>query len=250
MYPNSKIEFNQKTGGTRTGIVVVITYENEKATYYMKTYHHAGSSMSIQNMAGRKTPDLREMFAYRFLEVIGVGPTVYFPYYDGSKFIHYIATKEVMQFTMFNDIKDLGLKKKVVVESYLLSLLIGVRDLNEGNIGSNEDSTVSIIDFYVTDKDNFVEPDIINTFKNKSRFGGEGTAADVLVEIGPEERMSIVKDAVTQWSMIKEMTTDIIDQEKTELKAHGIEFGTVTNDVESYLRDIKLNYETICSAFE
>ncbi|EGT36645.1 hypothetical protein CAEBREN_22136 [Caenorhabditis brenneri] len=38
------------------------------------------------------------MFVYRFLSIIGVGPIVYFPFYSGSIFIHYIATEEVNEF--------------------------------------------------------------------------------------------------------------------------------------------------------
>lgn len=116
MYPNSKIDFKPKQGGTRAGIVVAVTCNDEETNYYMKTYHHAGSSFSLQNTSKQHLPDLREMFAYRLLELIGVGPVVFFPFYAGSTFIPYIATKEVGEFKELYKLEDVSVQKKVVVE--------------------------------------------------------------------------------------------------------------------------------------
>ncbi|UMM22641.1 hypothetical protein L5515_003762 [Caenorhabditis briggsae] len=219
MFPNSTISFKPKQGGSRAGIV-------------------------------RHLPDLREMFAYRLLEHIGVGPVVFFPFYDASTYTHYIATKEVKEFKELDKLEDVVLQNKVVVEAYLLSLILGIRDLNEGNIGSTKEKALSIIDFYVPDTDNFLRRRMLDDLKNKSNFGGLGKANEILTEIGHEERMKIVKDALPHWSRIKSITSDIIGIEKSELREHGIKFGTATNDVENYLQDIKLNYDSICLAFQ
>ncbi|CAJ0578876.1 unnamed protein product, partial [Mesorhabditis spiculigera] len=149
MYPNSNIAFKDKEGGTRIGIVVVVTCHDETTNYYMKTYHHAGTSLPVQSAGKGYPPDLREMFAYRLLELIGVGPAVVFPFSTASTYIHYIATKEVNEFTELHKIEDLNLQKKIVVEAFLLQLILGIRDLNEGNIGSNMKKTLSIVDFCV-----------------------------------------------------------------------------------------------------
>ncbi|CAD6199796.1 unnamed protein product [Caenorhabditis auriculariae] len=250
MFPNSTISFKPEQGGSRAGIVVTVTCNGEETLYYMKTYHHAGSSTSLQNASKRHLPDLREMFAYRLLEHIGVGPLVFFPFYDGSTYIHYIATKEVKEFKELDKLQDVVLQNEVVVEAYLLSLILGIRDLNEGNIGSTKEKALSIIDFYVPDTDNFLRRRILDDFKNKSNFGGLGKANEILTEIGHEERMKIAKDALPHWSRIKSVTSDIIGIEKSELREHGIKFGTATNDVENYLQDIKLNYDSICLAFQ
>lgn len=116
MYPNSKIDFKPKQGGSRAGIVVTVTCNDEETNYYMKTYHRAGSSISLQNSSKRHLPDLREMFVYRLLELIGVGPVVFFPFYAGSTYIHYIATKEVSEFKELDKLEDVSVQNKVVVE--------------------------------------------------------------------------------------------------------------------------------------
>lgn len=116
LYPKSKIDFKPKQGGTRAGIVVSVIQESSEIIFFMKTYHNADSSSSLQNTSKRRLPDLREMLAYRLLERIGVGPQVFFPFYSGSKYIHYIATKEVRELKELEKIEDKNIQKKVVVE--------------------------------------------------------------------------------------------------------------------------------------
>lgn len=123
MYPNSEISFTPKQGGTRAGIVVRVASGDKVTTYYMKTYHHAGSSASLQNTSKRYLPDLREMFAYRLLELIGVGPKAFFPFYEGSTQIHYIATEEVSDFKEINKIEDVTVKNTIVVEVMCFNFL-------------------------------------------------------------------------------------------------------------------------------
>ncbi|EFO98448.1 hypothetical protein CRE_02671 [Caenorhabditis remanei] len=240
-FPNSTLNFKEKSGGTRSGIVVTVTCDRKDTTYFMKTFHQAGTSGSYSSMK-RHPPDLREMFAYRLLQIIGVGPVVFFPYYEGSTTI---LTEKVKEFTEVDKIEDVALQKKVVVESYLLSLILGIRDLNIGNIGSNQQKDLAIVDFCVTNGVNFVERKIVNNFLNKNNFDVPDISHDTLANIGHEERMKIAKDALAKWSQISTITSDIIGDEKRELRKHGIVLGNATDDVESYIEDIKLNYDSI-----
>lgn len=118
MYPDAKIDFKPKESGTRAGIVVAVTCHDEVTTYYMKTYHHAGAGFSIPPYKTEKIhlSDLREMFVYRLLELLGVGPIVFFPLYFASTNIPFIATREVKEFKKMNQINDASLRNKVVVE--------------------------------------------------------------------------------------------------------------------------------------
>ncbi|CAJ0580575.1 unnamed protein product, partial [Mesorhabditis spiculigera] len=164
------------------------------------------------------------------------------------------ATKEVKNFKELHNIEDFSLQKKVVVETYLLSLILGIRDLNEENIGSTEEKALSIVDFYVPAAANFLHRRIVDDFKCKNLFGGTfggmGKADEILTEIAHDERMKIAKDALPHWNRITTMTSDIIGMEESELREHGIKFWTSASDVEDYLQDIKSNYASICSAFQ
>lgn len=116
MYPNSEINFKDKTGGTRAGIIVTVTQNDTETNYYMKTYHEADSLFTLQKTKKQYWPDLREMFVYRILEFINIGPTVFFPYYSKSILIHFIATEEVNEFKEFEKIDDINLRNKVIIE--------------------------------------------------------------------------------------------------------------------------------------
>lgn len=116
MYPGFDIEFGDKPGGTRAGILVKIKHGNEiKTRFYMKTYHNAGPS-SNASMTPRHPPDLVEMMAYRFFQYIGAGPKVVFPFYAKSTFIHFIATEEVRGFELLKVITDTNLQKNIVAQ--------------------------------------------------------------------------------------------------------------------------------------
>lgn len=131
----------------------------------------------------------------------------------------------------------------------MLSLILGIRDLNEGNIGLNKEENLSIIDFYVPDLDNFIRREILDDFKHKNKFGGVGKANEILTEIGPEERMKIAKSVMPRWNRIKDIKSEIIGAEKSELREHGIK-ETYTDDVENYLQNIKENYALMYLAFQ
>ncbi|CAI4224838.1 unnamed protein product [Auanema sp. JU1783] len=116
MYPSSKIDFEPKPDGSQAGIMVMITCNDEKTKYYMKTYHHSCLPMTLEDISNQNMPDLRKMFAYRVLELIGVGPLVFFPYYAGSTYCPFIATEEVCEFEELYKLEDVSLKNKIVVE--------------------------------------------------------------------------------------------------------------------------------------
>ena len=132
----------------------------------------------------------------------------------------------------------------------MLSLILGIRDLNEGNIGIDKDGRLAIIDFFVPDNESFLRNNIITAFKDRSRFAGVGKGVEVLIEVKPDERVRIAKSALPRWSRIRTITSEIISTEKSELQQHGIKFGTATNDVDSYISDIKENYDSICRSLE
>ena len=127
-FPSSTINFKPKHEGSGAGIIASVLHNNKETVYFMKTYHLAGSSNELQNITPRYPPDLREMLGYRLLELIEAGLTVFFPFYAGSTYIHYIATEEVSQFQELDKMEDSTLDEKVVVEvthfSYFLELNI------------------------------------------------------------------------------------------------------------------------------
>lgn len=250
LFPNCEVTFLEKKSGTRAGIIVKVINGNDVKIYFMKTYHNAGSGTAVHATSKRHLPDLREMAAYRVLNHIGVGPEVFFPYYEGSTYIYYICTEEIPGFQEVDKIEDdLNLQKTVVVEAYLLSLILGLRDLNDENFGISNCKALAVIDFYVPDSENFLKTNIMNEFKNRNNFGTLSKSYEILAETRSEERIDVAKKALLRWKEIKQISSEIIGKEKIELRNHCIKFGSNPVDVDKYLNDILSNYESICSIF-
>ena len=243
LFPTCDVLFLQKTSGTRSGVITKIINGNDVKLYYLKMYHSAGSGFTGHERK-RHLPDLREMVAYRVLNYIGVGPKVFFPYYSGSIYVYYICTEEVLKFQQLDKIDNTIVQKKLVAETYLLSLIMGLRDLNDENFGISQSNTeLSIVDFYVSDIENFVRPNIVYEFKNNNNFGSLSLPSEILSEMKSDERCEVAKQALLRWKKIKEINSDLISSEKQELRTHGIKFGSNTMDVEQYIKDIISNYD-------
>lgn len=132
----------------------------------------------------------------------------------------------------------------------MLSLILGIRDLNEGNIGIDKEERLKMIDFYVPDTESFLRRKILDDFKSRSNFGRVGEAGEMLAKIISEERVKIARNALPHWKRINDITSEIIGCEKNELRKHDITFQTKTNDVDQYVDDIKANYSSMCTAFQ
>lgn len=125
--------FNEKPGGSRSGTVVNVRHQQGTTTYYMKTHHDAGDPST----SGRFYPDLREIFAYKLLElikvsyfyvigmffilfIVKVGPEVFFPTDDCyTKYFLYIATKEVEGLKLMANLNENELHKEIIVQVIL-----------------------------------------------------------------------------------------------------------------------------------
>ena len=91
---DNSIEFDIKKGGDQLGRIMRLKYvdyesqEEHLIQYYIKTHH--GGSKSGQS---RENPvDPKELFIYKVLEFIGLGPKVYFFFNQLSNATFYIAT--------------------------------------------------------------------------------------------------------------------------------------------------------------
>lgn len=134
--------------------------------------------------------------------------------------------------------------------SHLFALILGVHDLNSGNIGTDHEGNFAVIDCYVGR--NILCRDIVNSFKTADNVDGissGGMAYRILSEMSAEERVKFAKDALPKWSEIRKATAELIRAEKTKLRDHGIALGTGTDEVKRYIQDVQANYELLCTEF-
>lgn len=135
----------------------------------------------------------------------------------------------------------------------MLALVFGVHDLNSGNIGVNSDGDFAVVDCYVGRT--ILRTNIVNKFQTGEYGDGvgvnsDGITNDVLSGISADERAQFAKNILPKWNAIRTATSDLIGAEKAKLRdEHGIKFGTCTDDVNKYIRDVQENYELLCKAF-
>jgi hypothetical protein len=98
IFPNSNIRFFPKKSGVQLGNQALILSkgvsegENNGFLYHVKT-HRNGLASETGSSCSAKPVDVIELFVYKFLYHLGVGPEVHF-FWDNDKDF-YIATKDV-----------------------------------------------------------------------------------------------------------------------------------------------------------
>ncbi|XP_031616782.1 uncharacterized protein LOC116336791 [Contarinia nasturtii] len=124
------------------GLICEVTKKgNTVGKYHIKI--HLGISRSAKH---HQNVDLGEIFVYKLLDLIKVGPTVHFlPNIQKSRFGLYIATEDVKGFRQRSDIQKMNDREKLKCE--LLSNILILTDLHSENYGIDGEGNLSIIDF-------------------------------------------------------------------------------------------------------
>uniref|UniRef100_A0A1I7UXC9 Protein kinase domain-containing protein n=1 Tax=Caenorhabditis tropicalis TaxID=1561998 RepID=A0A1I7UXC9_9PELO len=209
--PGSSVEFESKKTGKMAGVIAIVKTEDNETRYYIKTYHRF-EEVGIATTGDRFPLNLIEIFIYRLLNHIGVGPKVNFLHYSGSIDVSFIMTEEVSGLKLLKDIEDQKKKEEEIVEAYLLRLILGITDVSKENIGVDGRNMLSIVDFrppYC----NILREDITNEFKNENEIDIYDVNV-ILREIKPEKRVEIAKEALNRWDGLRTVTSAIIDEKK------------------------------------
>jgi len=113
--------FENRSGGNRRGCICEIELEDITVKYHIKTNHRAGAQESDTH----EDLDLKEMFAYKLLEKLGVGPEIHFIADElDSRWILYIASRDIPDFKTIKQIEweEDNLRKYVIPVAQMLAL--------------------------------------------------------------------------------------------------------------------------------
>uniref|UniRef100_A0A914EP93 Ubiquitin-like domain-containing protein n=1 Tax=Acrobeloides nanus TaxID=290746 RepID=A0A914EP93_9BILA len=118
--------------GAQSGLICRVTKDGvDVGSYYVKTH----LSLSLRSSSSHQHADLREIFVYRLLQLIKVGPVVHFlPDVHHSTLGLYIATQEVPGFRTAAEVK---------MECLYLT------DLHTSNYGLDINGKLCIVDFQI-----------------------------------------------------------------------------------------------------
>lgn len=190
-------------------------------------------------------PDTKELFVYKLLYHIGIGPQVDFIIPSlGSKKTIYIVTKDchlVLLSKLTNDTANINALLQIDLISRILCL--GDCATNSSNCGQVDEKPM-IVDFRIQKRPNgYAIPEIMDKFyKGNSEFQYFGLMKDA-VNTCDAVKLKIVKESLQEWNLLEK-----IDRVEAEMR----EFLTVSdgkinfeNDLEQYVKDLKASISVL-----
>ncbi|CAI4222051.1 unnamed protein product [Auanema sp. JU1783] len=228
-------------GGSRKNTLAYVRLHGEQdETKYNVKCHHFGSSSSS---AKGQSPDIKEFYCYKLLELLNVGPQVHFilpNILTGSRTSMYIATRWCDDFVPITSIK----KEDVSVESLAQILLLGtflfMDDLHSDNCGQWKGTkNAAIVDFM---------PRAYTTFTNvkKALLNNDASVywdefhIDALEKCNEESRLEMARASLMKWDLLSkiDLANELITPEKDRMKRQDIGFkgfNSPTEELDLYI---------------
>ncbi|KAJ3000899.1 hypothetical protein HDV02_002362 [Globomyces sp. JEL0801] len=156
------ITFSPKKSGIQTGFTCDVNNGVQSVRYYIKTHQYGPTEDNVKSI---KPPDTKELFVYKLLNHIGIGPQAHFiiPFH-GIKTI-YIATKDCHLVLLSNLTKDTA-NNNALLQLDLISRILCLHDCatNSSNCGQVGD-TAMIVDFRIEKQSwGYIKADILDKF--------------------------------------------------------------------------------------
>ncbi|KAJ3416582.1 hypothetical protein HDV05_000864 [Chytridiales sp. JEL 0842] len=244
------ISFSPKRAGIQTGFVCDIRNGTETPIrYYIKTHQYGPTESNLKSL---KTPDAKEIFIYKLLQNIGLGPESHFimPHH-GSKKTIYIATKEC-HLILLSQVTESSANPRSLVQLDLISRILCLRDCttNSSNCGQLADGKPMIIDFRIEKQSGgYVKSDILEKFyEGNGEFNyTSGVMAAAVHGVPQHEKLNIVKESLDEWRLVEN-----INETEAEVNVFISKIGGKVeierNDLQVYIGDVRKSVAILLSA--
>jgi hypothetical protein len=237
------ITFSPKKSGVQTGFTCDVNNGTQSARYYIKTHQYGPTEDNVKSM---KPPDTKELFVYKLLNHIGIGPQAHFiiPSHGTKKTTIYIATKDCHLVLLSNLTKDTA-NNNALLQLDLISRILCLRDCatNSSNCGQVGDAAM-IVDFRIEKQSwGYVKADILDKFyEGNSEFHYSGLMATA-VKTPHAVKMDIMKKSLQEWKLFES-----IEWAESEINALVKRCGgkmRFEDDLQQYVKDLKATVEVL-----
>ena len=272
----NQIEIRDKGegNGVQFGKIVRLIREGQQLEYYVKTHQ-----LGLLSQTGRsaQSVDLKEPFAYKFLELCGIAPEVHF-FYDDDKYF-YIATKNEgynfkgeIEFLTYDKVLSKEETKIAIYDNQKLldyaflmtdfySRLLNLSDVlaNHGNVGFIKKG-YDFINFKIID---FRVPDTRADYQLKGILGGwengnneynytDEYVVELLKTFKDENKVKIKSEKIMPYleklqnipEIAKEACNQILNIGK-DVFANDIKFDGYAKDLISYTETVQAHYKEL-----
>jgi hypothetical protein len=240
-----KVSYSLKNSGIQTGFTCDISDGNQTTRYFIKTHQHGPSE---DNPKSLKPPDTKELFIYRFLYYLEIGPDVHFiiPTH-GSKVTTYIASKDC-HLTLLSHLTNDTVCMKSLVQLDLISRILCLRDCttNYSNCGQVNGKPM-IVDFRIERQSGgYVKSDIIEKFcEGNGEFNYSGLMA-LTVGVPREEKICILRESLQTWNLLENIDRTLLGMHQLVQKI--VSTGKGDDDLQRYIQDVKETVKILSQA--
>ena len=240
-----KIKFSPKKSGIQTGFICDVKNGTQSVRYYIKTHQYGPT---VDNVKSIKPPDTKELFVYKLLNHIGIGPQAHFiiPSH-GTKQTIYIATEDCHLVLLSHLTKDTA-NNKALLQLDLISRILCLRDCttNPSNCGQVGE-TAMIVDFRIEKQSlGYVKSDILDKFYEGNSEFNYTELMKVAVKTTKEVKMDIMKKSLQEWKLLES-----IEWAESEINGLVERCGgkmQFEDDLQKYVKDIKATVEVLMNA--
>eukprot|EP00669_Euglena_mutabilis_P003606 TRINITY_DN145_c0_g1_i1.p1 TRINITY_DN145_c0_g1~~TRINITY_DN145_c0_g1_i1.p1 ORF type:complete len:351 (-),score=44.91 TRINITY_DN145_c0_g1_i1:70-1053(-) len=237
-------EFYPKKNGTQLGWICRVFKGQDVTRLFIKTHQNGPLPNSPAVLRG---PDTVELFVYKLLELVGIGPAVWFivPRNISTKVrTLYIATKDA-NITLLGDLTASNYNPQALLQIDLICHLLCLTDCctNSGNCGQvMPEGNAMIIDFRVHSGHN--KPVDFKAFTDTSATSSYGGLMGKAMDTPLETKTELVRKSLEDWNLppkIDEAFCHILQFVK-ETRC-DVEFHN--NILEQYVADVKWTLEKL-----
>ena len=236
------VTFSPKKSGIQTGYTCDVNNGTQSVRYYIKTHQYGPTEDNVKSV---NPPDTKELFVYKLLNHIGIGPQVHFiiPSHGTKKTI-YIATKDCHLVLLSNLTKDTA-NNSALLQLDLISRILCLRDCatNSSNCGQVGE-TAMIVDFRIEKQSwGYVKADILDKFyEGNSEFHYSGLMATA-VKAPHAVKMDIMKKSLQEWKLLESI--EWTESEINALVRRCEGKMRFEDDLQQYVKDLKATVEVL-----
>jgi hypothetical protein len=245
-YSTFHISFSRKNNGVQTGFICTVFNGSEKTRYYIKTHQNGPTETNIKSLF---PPDLKEIFVYKLLYSIGLGPEVHIMIpFPGSKMSVYFASTEC-PITLLSKLYLDTYNLTALIQLDLISRILCIQDStsNPDNCGQVGDKPM-IIDFRIQSQNSYVKSDILQRFyAGNGEFNYTGLMAQT-IQLSQNEKLQILKQSLNDWNLLENIS--IVKQDVDQLISRNSSLINFINDLEKYTSDIKETVQVLMRSCE
>ena len=235
------VVWSPKRSGIQTGFSCVVYPDTPRETRYFVKTHQYGPASGSQK--GIRCPNLKEVFVYKLLQYIGIGPEADFVFPYGSQSTLYIVTKEV-KLLLLSELTTAN--KTALLQIDLISRILCLRDCatNASNCGQVGERPM-IIDFLIeTQSGGYFKQDVLEKFyEGNGEFNYLGLMRSAVLESN-DFKLNVMKESMVAWNLELNIDKAIADSIhlKTIATASGVKFE---DDLVKYVEGIKKTVQVL-----